>query len=117
MSTYADLDKPPFFTAVYLDAAEGSDAGMHSEATSMLLSLAMTLTGFVGFRDDMAAGGRAVKIVYWRTYAAMQAWEKTARDLLPHKVGLEDCVASAGCLWRWLDDPAAESATDTSRAA
>jgi len=104
MSTFADLDKPPFYTAVYMDAAAGADEGLHSEAVSTMLSLAMMLTGFVGFRDDMAAGKRRVRIVFWKNYQTMKAWEKTAADLLPHRVSLADCVASEGCLWRWLDD-------------
>lgn len=104
MSTFADLDRPPFYTAVYLDPAPGDDAGLHSDAASTMLSVAMMLTGFMGFRDDLAAENRRVRIAFWRDYKTMKAWEKTAADLLPHKVDLADCIASTGCLWRWLDD-------------
>lgn len=108
MNTLANLDKPPFFAAVYLtpDLTPGfeADAGLHSEAAATITALAMILHGFVGFRDDVAAGGRPVKIVYWRTYRSMAAWKKTCADLIPHRVKFDDCVASEGCLWHWLDD-------------
>lgn len=103
MSTYADLDKPPFYTAIYMDAGPDDDPGLHSEATATLISAAMILTGFMGFRDDMAAESRAVKIVFWKNYATMKAWEKTAGDLLPNNISMDECIASSGCLWRWLD--------------
>ena len=117
MNTLANLDKPPFFTAVYLDAASGADTGLHSEAASTMLSLAMMLTGFVGFRDDMAAENRRVRIVFWKDFRTMKAWEKTAKDLLPHRVNLEDCIASTGCLWQWLDDGQETSVAPMIRAA
>ena len=104
MNTLADLEKPPFYTALYLSAPEGSDEGLHSEAISTMLSLAMMLTGFVGFRDDEAAENRRVRIVFWKDYHTMTAWEKTASDLLPHRVQLKDCLASKGCMWQWLDN-------------
>ena len=69
-----------------------------------MLSLAMMLTGFLGFREDSAAENRQVRIVFWRDYQTMKAWKKTARDLLPHRVQIHDCIASEGCLWHWLDD-------------
>ena len=39
MNTLADLEKPPFYTALYLSAPQGSDEGLHSEAISTMLSL------------------------------------------------------------------------------
>jgi hypothetical protein len=104
MPTFANLDKPPFYTAIYLTAGEGEDPGLFSEAASTMVSTAMLLSGFVGFADDMAAFGRPVKLVYWRTFHAMRAWRRTARDLLPHKIAIEDCIASEGCHWRWFDE-------------
>ncbi len=117
MSTFADLDKPPFYTAVYMDPAAGIDDGLHSDAVSTMLSLAMMLTGFVGFRDDMAAENRRVRIAFWKDYTTMKAWEKTAKDLLPHRITLDDCIASEGCLWRWLDDDQETSVAPMIRAA
>lgn len=117
MNTLANLDKPPFFTALYLNADDGVDEGLHSEAVSTMLSLAMMLTGFVGFRDDAAAENRRVRIVFWKDYATMKAWEKTARDLVPHRIRVEDCIASEGCLWQWLDDGSETSAAPMIRAA
>ncbi len=103
MSTLVDLEKPPFFTAVYLTPPEAIDPGLFSEAASTLVSTAMLLSGFVGFADDQGAQDRKVKIVYWRTYHAMRAWRRTARDLLPHRVSVEDCIASEGCHWQWFE--------------
>tara|TARA_B100002051_G_scaffold176897_1_gene167321 strand:- start:1090 stop:1443 length:354 start_codon:yes stop_codon:yes gene_type:complete len=117
MNTLADLEKPPFYTALYLSAPQGSDEGLHSEAISIMLSLAMMLTGFVGFRDDDAAENRRVRIVFWKDYHTMKAWEKTARGLLPHRVQLKDCLASKGCMWQWLDDGAETSMTPMINAA
>ena len=68
MNTLANLEKPPFYTALYLSAPEGIDEGLHSEAISTMLSLAMILTGFIGFRDDDAAENRRVRIVLWKDY-------------------------------------------------
>ena len=117
MNTLADLEKPPFFTALYLTADEGADQGLYSEAISVMLSLAMMLTGFVGFRDDHAAKNRRVRIVFWRDYQAMKSWEKTALDLIPHRIQIEDCIASEGCLWQWLDDGSETSAAPMIKAA
>lgn len=104
MPTFADLDKPPFFTAVYLTPEEGTDPGLYSEAASTLVSTAMLLSGFVGFADDTAAFGRPVKLVYWRTFHAMRAWRRTARDLMPYRIMIDNCIASEGCHWRWFDE-------------
>tara|TARA_B100000401_G_C52256338_1_gene462196 strand:- start:137 stop:490 length:354 start_codon:yes stop_codon:yes gene_type:complete len=104
MNTLANLEKPPFYTALYLTAPEGTDKGLHSEAISTMLSLAMMLNGFIGFREDDAAENRQVQIVFWRDYHTMKAWEKTSRDLLPHRVQFQNCIASEGCMWHWLDD-------------
>ena len=117
MNTLVDLKQPPFFTALYLTAENGANEGLHSEAISVMLSLAMVLSGFLGFRDDKAAGDRRVRIVFWKNYKAMKAWEKTGRDLLPHYVQLEHCIASEGCLWRWLDDGSETSAAPMIKAA
>ncbi len=104
MPTFADLEKPPFYTAIYLTAAPGDDPALHSEAASTLVSTAMLLSGFVGFAEDIAELGRPVKLVYWRTFHAMRVWRRTARDLMPHRVDIEDCIASEGCHWRWFDE-------------
>lgn len=103
MSMYAELEKPPFFTAIYMAPEEGQDHGLFTEAASTLVSTAMLLSGFIGFSDDQAARDRPVKIVYWRTYHAMTAWHRVARDLLPHRVEISDCIAAQGCHWRWFE--------------
>jgi hypothetical protein len=104
MPTLADLEKPPFYTAIYLSGTAEMDDGVFGEAVSTLVSTAMLLSGFVGFSDDTAADNRPVKLVYWRTFHAMRAWRRTARDLIPHRVDIEDCIASEGCHWRWFED-------------
>ena len=61
MNTLVDLEKPPFFTALYLTPENGADEGLHSEAISVMLSLSMILSGFLGFRDDQAAENRRIR--------------------------------------------------------
>ena len=117
MNTLADLKKPPFYTALYLTADKGANEGLHSEAISVMLSLAMMINGFVGFRDDQAAENRPVRVVFWKNFKAMKAWEKIARDLLPYHVRLEHCIASEGCLWQWLDDGSEASTAPMIKAA
>ena len=103
MSPFANLDKPPFFTAIYLTPEEGSNLGLYSEAVSTLVSGATLVPGFVGFTDDMAEANRPVKVLYWRTFRAMQTWQQTVQDLLPNSVDLENCIASEGCHWKWFE--------------
>lgn len=104
MSRFAELEKPPFYTAIYMTAEDGADPGLHSEAAATLASTAMLLSGFIGFAEDTAQNQRPVKLVYWRTFHAMRAWRRTARDLLPHRVDINDCIASEGCHWQWFED-------------
>ena len=104
MNTLANLEKPPFYTTIYMSPNDGADEGLYSEAISTMLSLAMVLTGFLGCRDDRLDDGRIVRIVFWKNYQTMKAWERTASELIPHRVRFQDCIASEGCLWRWLDD-------------
>ncbi len=99
-----DLEKPAFYTAVYMTPAEGMDPGLYSEAASTLVSTAMLLSGFVGFADDHPARAPTLKKVKMRPYHAMRAWRRTARDLLPHRIDIDDCVASEGCHWQWFGD-------------
>ena len=103
MSPFADLDKPPFFTAIYLTPEEGGNHGLHSEAVATLVSGATLVPGFVGFTNDVAVAKRPIKVLYWRTFRAMQAWQRKVKDLLPNNVDLESCVASEGCHWKWFE--------------
>ena len=117
MNTLANLKKPPFYTALYMTTNDGADEGLYSEAISTMLSLAMILTGFVGCRDDRSEDNRIVRILFWKNYQTMKAWERTATDLIPHRVRVQDCIASEGCLWQWLDDGSETSAAPMIKAA
>ena len=117
MNTLANLKKPPFYTALYMTGNDGVDEGLHSEAISTMLSLAMILTGFLGCRDDRSGDNRIVRIVFWKNYQTMKAWERTASDLIPHRVKLKDCIASEGCLWQWLGDGSETSVASMIKAA
>ncbi|MAH83637.1 MAG: hypothetical protein CBB68_04660 [Rhodospirillaceae bacterium TMED8] len=101
MPRFVDLDKPPFFTALFTAPSPETNAGQFSDALATTLSAAMLFSGFIGFADDIANGNRPVKIVYWKTFHAMQAWQKTSSDLIPHTIDLNDCIASEGCHWQW----------------
>ena len=103
MSPFADLDKPPFFTAIYLTPDEGSNIGLYFEAVSTLVSGATLVPGFIGFTDDVAEADRPVKVFYWRTFHAMQVWQRTVQDLLPYNVDIESCIASEGFHWKWFE--------------
>ena len=117
MNTLANLEKPPFFTALYLTPEKGSNEGLYSEAVSVMLSLATVLSGFIGFRDDRGLKNREVRIVLWKDYPTMIAWDKTARDLAPYQINIEDCIASRGCLWQWLEDGREENNAEMIKAA
>ena len=103
MSPFAELDKPPFFTAIYLTPDEGCNHGLYSEAVSTLISGAKLVPGFVGSTDDTAQANRRVKILYWRTFSAMCAWQRTVQDLLPYSINIDSCIASQGCHWQWFE--------------
>ena len=103
MSPFADLDKPPFFTAIYLTPDDGRNLGLYSEAVSTLVSGAKLVSGFVGSTDDVAQADRRVKVLYWRTFGAMRAWQRTVQDLLPYSVNIDSCIASEGCHWKWFE--------------
>ena len=103
MSTFVDFDKPPFFTTIYLTPRKGEDPGLYSDAVSTMISTAMLLAGFIGFTDDVAEADQPVKIIYWRTFHGMRTWRRTARDLLPYRIDIDNCVASEGCHWKWFE--------------
>ena len=38
MSTFVDIDKPPFFTTIYLTPRQGEDPGLYSDAVSTMIA-------------------------------------------------------------------------------
>ncbi len=103
MLPFAHLDKPPFFTAIYMTPEEGGNSGLYSEAVATITAGATLVPGFVGFTKDMAAADRSVKIFYWRTFQAMKIWIERVKDLLPYSIDIESCIASEGCHWKWFE--------------
>jgi len=101
--------RPPFYAILFLEAGEGMDAGLYSEAVSTMASEAMMKPGFLGFSADEDADGRPVRVTYWETLADLKAWTTGVRDLLPYRIKTEDCLGpTTGCLWPWLDETVTE---------
>ena len=109
MSKLTRFKKPPFYTTIYATPIYDQDAGLYSEALSTILSLATIQSGFLGLEEEHDAQGRPVKIAYWESFTAMNAWLEKASDLVPYKIGLEPCLGSCGCLWQWLDEDVSRS--------
>jgi len=103
MSRIIHYKKPPFYATIYTTPTHNQDAGLYSEALSTILSLATMQSGFISLEEKHDAQGGPVKIAYWDTFAAMNAWLEKASDLVPYKIGLGSCLGSCGCLWQWLN--------------
>ena len=109
MSKITRLKKPPFYATIYATPIYDQDAGLYSEALSTILSLATIQSGFLGLEEEHDAQDRPVKIAYWDSFTAMNAWLEKASKLVPYKIGLEPCLGSCGCLWQWLDEDVSRS--------
>ncbi len=104
MSRLVETRRPPFYATVYATPTPEMDAGLYGEALATVVSVAILQNGFIGFEDERDADGCPVKVAYWETYGAMTAWLDKARELVPHKIGLDACLGPCGCLWPWLDE-------------
>ena len=102
MSILGKTKKPPFFVAIYTSPPKGYDGANFGETASMLVALAATEPGYVGFEAQNAAEGRTVAICYWDSYAAMTEWMKKADEWTPGEPSLDKLVCTTGCLWPWL---------------
>ncbi len=103
MKPFNNLVSPPFYMILYATAHEGLDAGLYSEAISTLVSAATLKSSFLGFTSDFDSYERPIRVAYWATHDAMWDWLETTRDLLPHRIQLDDCLGPYGCLWPWLN--------------
>ena len=103
MKPFNNLKTPPFYAILYATVQEGGDAGLYSEAIATLVSSAILRASFLGFTSDIDADGNQIKISYWTTIEAKDAWLQSTKDLLPYRIKLEDCLGQSGCLWPWLN--------------
>lgn len=103
MKPFNNLVSPPFYAILYTTAGDGVDVGLHSEAISTLASAATLKSSFLGFTTDTHTYDRPIRVAYWTTHEAMWEWLNGTRDLLPHRISLDDCLGPSGCLWPWLN--------------
>jgi hypothetical protein len=100
--------RPPFYARIHLVSGDGMDAGQYSEAVATLTSVALLKSSFLGFETDQDADGNTIRIAYFETHDALQAWLYEAGELFPYAISVEDVVAGMGCLWQWIGDEAEE---------
>jgi len=108
MNKLKQYESPPFYATIYATPTADLDRGLYGEAFSTIISLAAMHTGFLGFEDETDSHGCPVKVAYWETYNAMNTWLEKARELVPHKIDLDNCLGPCGCLWQWLEQGSAE---------
>ena len=104
MSALRDIRRPPFYAVVFTSPPKEYQGGGYVGAASMLVALAATEPGFLGFQREQAAEGRTVAVCYWHDFAALADWQRKAKDWLPAGHGLDAFVVATGCLWPWLCD-------------
>ena len=93
-----------FYAVVYTSPPQGSEDPEFGETSSLLVALAATQPGYLGFQKERAAEGRTVAVCYWDSFQALSDWTDSAIEWVKAKQGLENFVCATGCLWPWLLD-------------
>ena len=104
MSLLSEIRRPPFYAVVYTTPPKEYQGGDFAGAASMLVALAATEPGYLGFQTEQAAEGRTVAVCYWDAYAALAEWQRKAKGWVPAAFKLDSFVVATGCLWPWLSD-------------
>lgn len=102
MSIHHETQSPPFFTVIYTSPPKDFDGARFAETASMLVALAATMPGYLGFENDTAAEKRSVCVCYWDTFASLSDWLEKAKEWTPGEPSLEILLCTTGCLWPWL---------------
>ena len=104
MSVLTEIRKPPFYAVVYTTPPKEYQGRGFGTAASLLVALAATQPGYLGFQTERAAEDRNVAVCYWDGYAALAEWQRQATGWVPAGLGLDAFVVATGCLWPWLCD-------------
>lgn len=104
MSILSETETPPFYVVVYTSPPQGSKDPEFGETSSLLVALAATQPGYLGFQKERAAEGRTVVVCYWDSFKALSDWTDSAIEWVKARQGLENFVCATGCLWPWLLD-------------
>jgi len=102
MRILGKTEKPPFYAVIYTSPPKGYDGTNFGETGSMLVALAATEPGYLGFEAQSAAEGRTVAVCYWDSYAALTLWMERADEWTPSEPSLDKLVCTTGCMWPWL---------------
>ena len=104
MSILHETQSPPFYAVLFTSPPKDYDGTSFTETASMLVALAATLPGYLGFETEHAAEGRTVAVCYWDTFASLSHWQEKAEEWTPGEPGLDILLCTTGCLWPWLAD-------------
>jgi hypothetical protein len=102
MSILQETEKPFFYAVVYTSAPRNCDGPSFRKTASMLVAMAATEPGYLGFETQYAAEGRTVAVCYWDSYASLARWTEKAEGWTPGDPGLDALLCTTGCLWPWL---------------
>ena len=104
MSILAETRTPQFYAAVFTTPPEGYWGYDFQEGASLLVALAATMPGYLGYLTEQAAENRTVAVCYWDNYAALSEWQKKSKDWISASLDPDTFVCTTGCLWPWLAD-------------
>ena len=102
MSILQANEKPFFYAVVYTTPPKDYSGTGFKETASMLVAMAATEAGYMGFETEYAAEGRMVAVCYWNSYGSLSRWTEKAESLTPGNPGLDLLLFTTGCLWPWL---------------
>ncbi|MBC8337119.1 MAG: hypothetical protein H8E39_00370 [Alphaproteobacteria bacterium] len=102
MSILQETEKPFFYAVVYTTPPKDYQGGRFEESASMLIAMAATEPGYIGYERVLAAEGRTVAVCYWNTYGSLGRWLEKVEGWTPGDPGVDALICTTGCLWPWL---------------
>ena len=71
----------PFYAVIFLSAPNDNDDKNIGKTGSMLVALAATVTGYLGFEKQCTAGNRTVAVCFFDSNQALYEWSTKAEEL------------------------------------
>ncbi len=102
MSILQATEKPFYYAVIYTSPPKGYTGTGFAETASMLVAMAETEAGYMGFETEHAAEGRTVCVCYWNSYGSLSHWLDQAEGWTPGEPGMDILLCTTGCLWPWL---------------
>jgi hypothetical protein len=102
MSILKATEKLFYYAVIYTSPPKGYIGTGFKETASMLVAMAATEAGYMGFETEYAAEGRLVAVCYWNSYGSLSRWTEKAEGMTPGDPGLDTLLCTTGCLWPWL---------------